>query len=134
YLWERATGTGGTTAWSFRGSFQPADAQPGDAFGSSVSVALSASGTAWVVTVGAPKADVAVGSATRLDAGRVYVVSRTFGTTGTFSATSRTAFSPASGDEFGYSTSSVTSFGLVGAPFNDSAGLNRGMTRVTINP
>jgi hypothetical protein len=134
YLWERATGTGATTAWSYRGSFQPSDAQPGDRFGSCVSVALSASGTSWVVTVGAPKADVAVGTTPRVDAGKVYVVSRTFGTSGVFSATARTAFSPASGDEFGYSATSVTGFGLVGAPFNDSAGLNRGMTRVTINP
>jgi hypothetical protein len=123
-----------TTAWTFRGSFQPTDAKVGDAFGSSVSVALNTAGDAFVITVGAPKTDVVVGSATRVDAGAVYVLTRPFGATGATLSSLRRAFSPATGDEFGYSASSVTGFGLVGAPFNDSAGLNAGMTRVTINP
>ena len=134
YFWERGTGTGVTTAWTFRGSFQPTDAKVGDAFGSSVSVALNTAGDAFVITVGAPKTDVVVGSATRVDAGAVYVLTRPFGATGATLSSLRRAFSPATGDEFGYSASSVTGFGLVGAPFNDSAGLNAGMTRVTINP
>ncbi|MEY3142868.1 MAG: hypothetical protein RLY21_1361 [Planctomycetota bacterium] len=134
HFWERGTGTGVTTAWTYRGSYQPLDAKVGDAFGSSVSVALNTAGDAFVITVGAPKTDVVLGSATRVDAGVVYVLTRSFGSTGATLSSLRRAFSPATGDEFGYSASSVTGFGLVGAPFTDSAGLNAGMTRVTINP
>jgi hypothetical protein len=134
YFWERGTGTGLTTAWTFRGSFQPPDAVAGDAFGSSVSVALSAAGTQWVVTVGAPKADVAVGTTPRVDAGKVYVLTRAFGATGAVLANTRTAFAPATGDEFGYSAASVPGFGIIGTPFNDAAGLNKGMARTLIAP
>ena len=134
HFWERGTGTGVTTAWTYRGSYQPPDAKIGDAFGSSVSVALNAAGDAFVVTVGAPKTDVVVGSATRIDAGAAYVLTRAFGSTGAVLSSVRRAFSPGTADEFGYSASSVTGFGLIGAPFNDSAGLNAGMARITINP
>jgi hypothetical protein len=134
YFWERGTGTGLTTAWSFRGSFQPADAQPGDQFGTSVAVALGATTSDFVITVGAPKADVNVGTTPRVDAGKIYVLRHTPGATGATLSSARAAFAPATGDEFGSTAAAVQGFGVVGTPFNDSAGLNTGMVRITVNP
>lgn len=133
YFFERGAGTG-ATQWAYRGSYAPPDAQPGDAFGSSVAISLAATGGDYIITVGAPKAEVSVGSAVRTDAGKIYILRRTPAVAGTTLSAVRTAFSPASGDEFGSSAASVRGFGVVGTPFNDSAGLNTGMSRITVNP
>jgi len=134
HFWERGNGTGITTAWSYRGFYTPPDAQPGDAFGSAIAIAPTADPAQFTITVGAPKADVTVATTPRTNAGRVYFLRKTTGAQGAALLESRTAFSPAAGDEFGYSVSGVAGFSILGAPFNDDAGLNAGMSRILITP
>lgn len=134
HFWERGNGTGVATAWSYRGFYTPPDAQPGDAFGSSIAIAPTADPTQFTITIGAPAADVTVVTTPRVDAGRVYFLRKTTGAQGATLLQSRTAFSPSAGDEFGYSVSGVEGFSILGAPFDDDAGLNAGMSRILITP
>jgi hypothetical protein len=135
HFWERGTGTGTTTStWSYRGSIQPSNAKPGDGFGSSVAISLTSDPLVFNVTVGAPGRDVEVGTTLRQNAGAVYLVKKSAGVNGAGIISVRSAFSPATGDEFGYSAAAVPGFAIIGAPFNDTAGLNAGMTRINVNP
>ena len=86
------------------------------------------------VTVGAPGRDVEAGTTLRQNAGAVYLVKKSAGVNGAGIISVRSAFSPATGDEFGYSAAAVPGFALIGAPFNDTAGLNAGMIRINVNP
>ena len=134
YFWERGNGTGSTNAWRFRGSFAPADGAEGDEFGASVAVARAAEPGVFTVTVGAPGREVNVGTTPRTDAGAAYILKKSTSASGAGLLSVRAAFAPASGDEFGYSAAAVPGFSILGAPFNDAAGLNAGMIRITINP
>ncbi|MFO0451170.1 MAG: hypothetical protein ACK52I_21360, partial [Pseudomonadota bacterium] len=133
HFWERGTGTG-TNAWTYRGSIQPPDAKPGDGFGSSVAISLTADPAVFNVTIGAPRRDIEVGTTLRQNAGAVYLVKKSAGVNGAGIISVRSAFSPATGDEFGYSAAAVPGFAIIGAPFNDTAGLNAGMIRINVNP
>ena len=134
HFFERDNSTNTASAWTYRGFYTPPTAQPGDAFGSSIAIAPTANPNDFLITVGAPKSDVTVVTTPRADAGRVYFLSKSTGAQGATLLESRTAFSPASGDEFGYSVAGVEGFSILGAPFDDDAGLNAGMSRILITP
>ncbi|MFM7259430.1 MAG: hypothetical protein ACKO3W_02385, partial [bacterium] len=133
YIWERNTGAGSSASWAFRG-FLSAEDPLVQQFGNSVSVAQTANPNEYRIVVGASKADIPTGSFTKVDAGAVFIISKTLGTTPAAIIGKRLANSPASGDEFGYSAASVTGFSLIGAPFKDTGGLNAGSVKFLTVP
>ncbi len=133
HFWERTAPMSGV--WAYKGFYEPADALEGDAFGSSVAIAPSVDGLARIITVGAAKADIVLSDTSiRLDAGIVTLLRRTNGATGATFLQKRTANDPGTGDAFGYSAASVRGLSVVGAPFNDEAGLNAGKARFMLTP
>jgi hypothetical protein len=124
YFWERSTSVVNATlsAYVYRGYFTAPDALPGDALGSAISIAPAATGSGFTVVVGAPKADVETPNGVRQNAGKVYVLQKTLGETGAQTTSVRASFNPATGDEFGYSSSSIRGFSVIGAPFSDITG------------
>lgn len=136
YFWERKTdqAAGIPGNYSYRGSFKAPDAQPGDAFGSSVSIAPAVSGVGFTVIVGAPKADLVTSSGTRIDGGKAYVLRRTPGAVGAELLQIRTSADTATGDQLGYSVTSTPGMSIIGAPFSDLSGLNSGKVQIITNP
>jgi hypothetical protein len=130
HFWERNTGTS-TGTWTYRGWFSPATAKPGDRFGASVSLARSVvEPTEFIVSVGAPGRSNDFDGIARPNAGRVYVLRKKFGVSSAEEIDSRILFTPAAGDEFGYSVDAADGFSVGGAPFADPAGLNSGKARI----
>lgn len=136
YFWERKTdqAAGVPGNYSYRGSFKAPDAQPGDGFGSSISIAPAVSGVGFTVIVGAPKADLVTTSGTRIDGGKAYVLRRTPGAVGAELLQIRTIADTATGDQFGYSVTSTPGISFIGAPFSDLSGLNSGKVQISTNP
>ena len=136
HFWERSTTVFNPVAstWQYRGFFKPPDGEAGDAFGSTIGIATAATGGGFTVVVGAPKADLALSSGLRPNAGKVYILHKTVGQSGAELREIRTAFSPATGDEFGYSAASISGLSIIGAPFSDVSGLNSGKARLITNP
>ena len=133
HFWERNTGTS-TGTWTYRGWFSPATAKPGDRFGASVSLARSVvEPTEFIVTVGAPGRSNDFDGIARPKAGRAYILRKKFGVSSAEEIDSRTLFTPAAGDEFGYSVEAVDGFSVIGAPFADPSGLNSGKVRIMTN-
>ena len=122
------------STWQYRGFFKPPDGAAGDAFGSSIGIATAATGGGFTVVVGSPKADLALSSGLRPNAGKVYILHKTIGQTGAELREIRSGFSPATGDEFGYSAASISGLSIIGAPFSDVSGLNSGKARLITNP
>ena len=133
HVWERNPNPT-PVFWAYRGNFTPADAKPGDAFGSSVAISASTTPGEFVVIAGAPKADILADLGTRTDSGRVYILRKLPGVNGLELLGTRTNFNPASGDEFGFSAASTRGLGVVGAPFTDQSGLNSGRARLIPTP
>lgn len=136
YFWERSTTvvSPSLSAYVYRGYFTAPDALPGDALGSAVSIAPAATGSGFTVVIGAPKADVETPNGVRQNAGKVYVLHKTLGESGAQITSVRASFNPATGDEFGYSSSSIRGFSVIGAPFSDITGLNSGKARLITTP
>ncbi|MFZ9879983.1 MAG: reprolysin-like metallopeptidase [Phycisphaerales bacterium] len=136
YFWERSTTASSPIAsnYFYRGFFKAEDGAPGDALGSSVSISPELVGGGFTVSIGAPKADITTANGLRENAGMVYVVRKVVGATGATLSEIRAANEPATGDEFGYSSSSITGFSVIGAPFSDVSGLNSGKARVLTVP
>jgi len=136
HFWERNTNVFNAVAstWQYRGFFKPPDGAAGDAFGSSIGIATAATGGGFTVVVGSPKADLALSSGLRPNAGKVYILHKTVGQSGAELREIRTGFSPATGDEFGYSAASISGLSIIGAPFSDVNGLNSGKARLITNP
>lgn len=136
YFWERKTdqAAGVPGNYSYRGFFKAPDSDAGDGFGSSISIAPAASGVGFTIVVGAPKADVATPSGTRIDGGKAYVLRRAVGSIGAELLQIRTGADTAAGDQFGYSASSTTGISVIGAPFSDLSGLNSGKVQIITNP
>jgi hypothetical protein len=136
YFWERSTSVVNATlsAYVYRGYFTAPDALPGDALGSAISIAPAATGSGFTVVVGAPKADVETPNGVRQNAGKVYILQKTLGESGAQITSVRASFNPATGDEFGYSSSSIRGFSVIGAPFSDITGLNSGKARLITTP
>ena len=89
--------------------------------------------TEFIVTVGAPGRSNDFDGIVRPRAGRAYILRKKFGVAGAEEIDSRTLFTPAASDEFGYSVEAVDGFSAVGAPFADPAGLNSGKVRIMTN-
>ena len=85
------------------------------------------------MTVGAPGRSNDFDGIVRPRAGRAYILRKKFGVAGAEEIDSRTLFTPAASDEFGYSVEAVDGFSAVGAPFADPAGLNSGKVRIMTN-
>jgi hypothetical protein len=136
HFWERRTDVSAATpsSYSYRGFFDPPTSIDVKAFGSSISIAPSVVGGGFTIVVGAPKSDVVTPSATRVQAGRVLVLTRQPGTSGAVLDSVRTETNAASGNEFGFSTVSTPGFSLIGIPFNDERGLNAGKARAITTP
>jgi hypothetical protein len=136
YFFERNTNVFNpvSSTWQYRGFFKPPDGAAGDAFGSAISIANAVTGGGFTVIVGAPKADIAHPSGVRANAGKVYVLHKTVGQTGAELLEIRASVTPATGDEFGYSSASVSGLSIIGAPFADVTGLNSGKARLITNP
>jgi hypothetical protein len=133
HFWERNDLFGTSGRWNYRGFFTLDDPMV-EQFGSSVSIAPSMVANEFTVIVGAAKADVQVGSTLKVDAGAVFVLKKVFGTSGATLVERRTSNAPVSGDEFGYSTTALQGFSLIGAPFKDSGGLNAGAAKLLTTP
>ena len=131
YIYERNTSLAGS--WAFRGWFASDDPLV-RGFGSAVSIARTADPNVYQIIVGASKADIAAGSALRVDAGAVFIYQKSLGTSAPQYLGMRISNTPSTGDEFGYSTSAVQGFGLIGAPFKDSGGLNSGAAKFITLP
>ncbi|MEY2794738.1 MAG: Bifunctional hemolysin/adenylate cyclase precursor, partial [Planctomycetota bacterium] len=131
YIYERNVSLAGS--WVFRGWFA-ADDSLVRGFGSAVSIAPTADPNVYQIIVGAAKADIMAGSALRVDAGAVFIYEKTLGATAPIYQGMRVSNTPSSGDEFGYSTSAVNGFSLIGAPFKDSGGLNAGAAKLITLP
>lgn len=131
YIWERNTSLSGS--WAFRG-WVASDDPLVRGFGSAVSIARTADANLYQIVVGASKADIEVGSALRADAGAVFIYEKSLGTSAAQYLGMRISNTPSTGDEFGYATSAVPGFGLIGAPFKDSGGLNSGAAKFITLP
>jgi hypothetical protein len=136
YFWERSTNVVNATlsAYQYRGFFTAPDALPGDALGTTLSIAPATDGNGFTVVVGAPKADVTVPNGVRTNAGKVYILRKILGESGAQVTSVRSSFNPATGDEFGYSSGSIRGFSIIGAPFSDITGLNSGKARLITTP
>jgi Metallo-peptidase family M12B Reprolysin-like len=136
YIWERSTTqvNPNASAYTYRGFFKAPDGIDGDAFGSSVAVSPAANGVGFTIVAGAPKADLVLSTGVRNNAGKVYILNKELGTTPPVLQAIRVMNTPATGDEFGYSASSVTGSSLIGAPFSDVSGLNSGRARLLSTP
>lgn len=130
HFFERNDAISNGGKWFYRGFFTPADARPGDGFGASLALARAATGSDFIVVVGASKTDVAVGPSVRTDAGAAYVLRKVFGASGATLVERRTLNAPATGDEFGYSVGATPGVGIIGAPFADPSGLNSGAAKL----
>jgi hypothetical protein len=131
YVYERNTSLSGS--WAFRGWYASDDPLV-RGFGNAVSIARTADSNVYQIIVGASKADIAAGSALRVDAGAVFIYQKSLGTSAPQYLGMRISNTPSTGDEFGYSTSAVQGFGLIGAPFKDSGGLNSGAAKFITLP
>ena len=136
FFWERSTTVASAVAssYSYRGFFKAPDGAADDALGSSISISPSITGGGFTVVVGAPKADIAAAGGVRQNAGKVYILHKTVGATGADLVQIRAAQDGATGDEFGYSASSVGGYSIIGAPFSDISGLNSGKARLLTIP
>ena len=133
YFWERNASTGSSGRWVYRG-YMSANDELVRGFGSSVSVALSNTANEYTVTVGVGKEDVMVNGQLKTQAGAVHIIRKVFGQNFGSEVGVRTSNSPATGDEFGYSTSAIQGFSLIGAPFKDNSGLNAGAAKLLTTP
>lgn len=136
HFWERSSTVVNPIAstYQYRGFFKAPEGATGDALGSSISIAPAATGTGFTVIVSAPKADLLLDSGLRINAGKVYVLHKTIGQSGAELLQVRTSYSPASGDEFGYSSAAIRGLSIIGAPFSDLNGLNSGKARILTTP
>ncbi|MSR41771.1 MAG: hypothetical protein EXS10_07720 [Phycisphaerales bacterium] len=110
------------------------DLKEGDAFGSSVSIAPATSGTDMVISIGAPGRDATVDSIVRQNSGSVFTFRKLTTSLIPVFTTEHTAIVPKSGDQFGFSASSMSGLTAVGIPFNNDAGLDAGAVRILSTP
>ena len=136
HFWERSTTVFNPIASTYKygGYFKAPEGLAGDALGSSISIATSVTGGGFTVVVGAPKADIVSSGGVRANAGKVYILHKVIGQLGAELREIRASFTPATGDEFGYSTASISGLSVVGAPFSDVTGLNSGKARTLTTP
>ncbi len=132
YFWERNASTGANGRWNFRGYMSANDASV-RGFGSSVAVTLSPSGD-YTVVVGVALENVTVSGQVKTHAGAAHIIHKVFGQMFGTEVGVRTSNSPASGDEFGYSTTAIPGFSLIGEPFKDNGGLNAGAAKLLTIP